>query len=90
MASEFFMVARCDGGAYREFGESLRAGCVPSYVHNSRESAEAEAERLANKYPGREFMVLEGVCAVRSELYDLCGRQTQVPIYQAPVNKEPW
>lgn len=35
------------------------------YVHDSEKSAETEALRLANKYPGYEFAVVKSVAVVR-------------------------
>lgn len=37
---------------------------VPTRTHNTYESAEAEAYRLARKHPNRVFIVLEAVTAV--------------------------
>lgn len=33
----------------------------PKYQHNIKESAEREAARLAEKYPGEEFYVMEAI-----------------------------
>jgi hypothetical protein len=33
-----------------------------NFKHRSKEAAMAEAERLANQYPGSEFYVLEAIC----------------------------
>lgn len=84
MPEPMFMIARCDGGAYTETGETLTRGSAPRYVHTSRASAEQEAERLANLHPGREFAILECVAVVRAEQYELWGRGWSVPIYQEP------
>lgn len=84
MDNGFFMIARCDGAAYTEFGETLTRAAAPRFVHLSRQSAEAEAERLAAQHPDREYAILECVSMVRVEHYDIAGRQWAVPIYQAP------
>lgn len=46
----FWVVWRMDGGA-------------PTYKHESRQSAELEAERLARNHRGSTFVVLESMCA---------------------------
>lgn len=38
-----------------------KRGTKPSCVHHRRSTAEAEAIRLAKKYPGQKFMVLSAV-----------------------------
>lgn len=84
MDNGFFMIARCDGAAYNEFGETLTRGAAPRYVHLSRKSAEREAERLSLLHPDREYAILECVSMVRAEQYEIAGRKWNVPIYQAP------
>jgi hypothetical protein len=44
----FFMVWNKDGGA-------------PTVAHNTRNAATVEAERLAARYPGRKFIVLQAI-----------------------------
>ncbi len=86
MDIRFFMVARVDIDAFEEFGEMLKRSAAPRYVHQTRASAEAEAERLAALNPGVEFMVLEGVAVVHAEAREISGKQVQVPIYQQPYH----
>ena len=45
----FWLVWHLDGG-------------VPSYKHESRRSAESEAERLARLHRGQTFVVMESMC----------------------------
>lgn len=42
-------------------------GRVPQYKHQSEQSAIAEAERLARLNGGQTFVVLESVCARRTD-----------------------
>ena len=41
-----------------------KTGRRPSFFHPSREKAEAEAERLAAKCPGKKFMVMQVVSKI--------------------------
>ncbi|TCS35841.1 hypothetical protein EDC30_109140 [Paucimonas lemoignei] len=54
---------------------------APRFVHESRESAEKEAERLALK-TGEPFLILEGVAWVHPRKADLAGLPSTVPAYQ--------
>ncbi len=54
----------------------------PRYRHTKQATAVAEAERLAQAYPGRTFIVLSSVCARRfgsMECIDLRPEVDDVP-----------
>lgn len=42
---------------------------APNHIHETRDSAKAEAERLARAHPGTRFYVLASVaCAVKADV----------------------
>lgn len=58
------------------------AGGTPHYQHQSEQEAIAEAERLASRNPGQSFIVLEAICARKSDTMqrlDLRGIDDEIP-----------
>lgn len=37
-----------------------KTGRIPRFTHNTAAGAEAEADRLAHKHPGKKYVVLRG------------------------------
>lgn len=74
---QMYLVANTDQDRL-EFGRGARLKKPPTYIHDTLESAEAEAERLALKYPVCEFAVLRVAGLVRIKTID----SKPVPVWE--------
>lgn len=57
----------------------------PTYQHGSRAAAETEAQRLARKFPGSTFVVLEAVQAVTKHEFHTVTFRAAAPHDDEPV-----
>ena len=53
-------------------GERVAANKAPRFMHTEKERAEKELLRLADKYSGSEFVLLESVARVVSRVERVC------------------
>ena len=79
---KFWMVASISDAQ----NNRLPGGCGPRVMHQSLESAEREAERLALKSLGYEFAILECVSVVWAKTATYGERPLVVPCYARPAS----
>jgi hypothetical protein len=78
MTDKYWMVLRSPGLSNGNIDRKDR----PGFIHETRESAEKAAEKLACQH-NDSFLILEGVAWVHAAAANVQGLPSLVPVYEA-------